>query len=423
MKKYVISLFLFLIGFVNAQEVLDKIVAVVDNEIILKSELDYRVAAMAAQRNINPNDDNLKKQILDEMVAEKLLFAQADIDSIIISEAEVNQNLDYQLDFFIRQYGSQERVEEIYGMSIERIRRELREDVRKNLMVDRVKQKNFSEIQVTEREVREFFKTFKDSLGLIPERFEISHIFLNPVASERVVREAKEFAQTLRDSIKNGGDFAELAKNHSMDPGSKSVGGDLGYVKRGAFFSEFESAAFALAKNELSEVIESPVGYHIIQLLDRRGESIHTRHILIKPTVDDEADLNAIELLSSIRDSIIKKDSTFEYFAQKYSDDKETAKFGGDLGKFEVSQLDKPLLETVYKLDPGEISFPKRLDIDPLNYGFHIVMLRSRTPAHKPTIENDMEELKQLAIFNKRQKLYDEWLGKLKENIYWEIRL
>ncbi|MGD8778416.1 MAG: peptidylprolyl isomerase [Ignavibacteria bacterium] len=423
MKKYVVYFFFLMMSVINSQEVLDKIVAVVDNEIILKSELEYRVAAMAAQRNLNPNDDKLKKAILDELIAEKLLFAQAEIDSITVSDDEVTNQLDYQLNYFTQQYGSREKVEEIYGMSMERIRRELRDDVKKNLMVQKVQQKNFDDIQVTEREVREFYKTYKDSIGLIPERFEISHIFINPVASDKIKEEARAFAQTLLDSIKKGADFAELAKEYSMDPGSKSVGGDLGYVKRGAFYSEFESAAFALAENEISKLVESPVGYHIIQLLDRRGESIHTRHILIKPTIDDDADLNAIEFLGSIRDSIINNENTFEYYAQKYSDDDESAKFGGDLGKFEVGQLDKSLLETVYKLDEGEISFPKRLDIDNSTYGFHIVLLRSRTPEHKPTIENDMDELKQIAIFNKKQKLYAEWLNKLKENIYWEIRL
>ncbi len=416
-------IFIFAISLISAQEVIDRVVAVVDNEVILKSELDLQVNYEAVQRNLDPNNNDLRKQILNLMIDEKLLYAQAELDSIEISDDEVDRQLDYQLNYFIQQYGSRERVEEIYGMSIERIKREQRNDVRKKLMAQRVQNQKFANVSVTRREVTEFFDTYKDSLGFIPEKFTLAHIFINPKATEKVKEQTYALARSLLDSLKNGADFAELAKRYSDDPGSAAQGGDLGFVKRGVFFPEFESAAFALQDGEISDVVESPVGLHIIELLERRGESIHTRHILLKFKSDDEADLKAIETLNDIRDSVRTGKNTFEYYAAKYSDDKETAKFGGELGTFEAGQLDKTLLDQVYKLEEGEIGFPKRLELDANTYGYHIVKLIKRVPEHKPSLEQDYNDIKRLAEFQKKQKLYDRWIKEIKDKIYWEIRI
>ncbi|MCO6474570.1 MAG: peptidylprolyl isomerase [Melioribacteraceae bacterium] len=423
MRK-ILFLLLLVNSIISAQEVLDKIAAVVNNEIILLSEVNWYTQVAAVQQNLNPDDPELKKQILNKMIEDKLLLAQAELDSIQVTDQEVEAQIESQISYLINQYGgSQERFEQAYGMSVERIKRKLREDTRKNLMAQRLKQQKFGKIEVTKREVEDFFTEYRDSLGQIPEKFEISHIFINPKAGEKVKQNAKEFAQTLLDSIKNGADFAELARTHSDDPGSKAVGGDLGFVKRGVFFPEFEAAAFKLNEGELSEVIESPVGFHIIQLLERRGESIHTRHILISVKIDDDADLRAIELLTEIRDSILNKVNTFEYFAKKYSDDESSAKFGGKLGTFEKGQLDKSMQDQVFKLKVGEISFPKRLEVGRGSYGFHIIRLDKRIEAHMPSLETDYEEIKRIAEFKKSEDLFNEWLGDVKEKIYWEIKI
>lgn len=420
MKKYIICFSLLWAISLSAQDVLDKIVAVVDNEIILKSELDMQAGWMAARRNLNSDDAVLRNKILDDMINQKLLYAQAKLDSIEVSNDEVEQQLDYQMNYLIQQFGSRENVEKNYGMTIERIKREFREDTRKQMMAERLKQKRFGLIDVTRNEVAEFYINYKDSLGLIPEKFDLSHIFLNPKQSEKVKKQAKSFAQSLLDSIKSGVDFAELAKKYSDDPGSASQGGDLGTVKRGVFYPEFEAAAYSMLPGEISSVVESPVGFHIIELLDRKGESIHTRHILIKIKNDDEADLKAIELLTEVRDSIVQNVHDFSYYARKYSDDKETSKFGGKLGTFEVGQLDKNLLDQVYKMKQEEISFPKRLDIDGSNYGFHIIKLNKRTAEHVPGIEQDFDDIKKLAQYHKREKLFNSWLEEIKEKIYWQ---
>lgn len=423
MRK-IFFLLLFVNSIIPAQDVLDKIAAVVNNEIILLSEVNWYTQVAAVQQNLNPDDPELKKQILNKMIEDKLLLAQAELDSIQVTDQEVEAQIESQISYLINQYGgSQERFEQAYGMSVERIKRKLREDTRKNLMAQRLKQQKFGKIEVTKREVEDFFTEYRDSLGQIPEKFEISHIFINPKAGEKVKEAAKKFAQTLLDSIKNGADFAEIAKAQSDDPGSKAAGGDLGFVKRGVFFPEFEAAAFKLNEGELSEVIESPVGFHIIQLLERRGESIHTRHILISVKVDDDADLRAIELLTEIRDSILNNVNTFEFFAKKFSDDESSAKFGGKLGTFEKGQLDKSMQDQVFKLKEGAISFPKRLEVGRGSYGFHIIRLDKRIEAHLPSLETDYEEIKRIAEFKKGEDLFNEWLDDVKEKIYWEIKI
>ncbi|MDO8550603.1 MAG: peptidylprolyl isomerase [Ignavibacteria bacterium] len=423
MKLKLIFCLAILCTTIYSQEVIDKIVAVVDDEVILKSELDFQVNLLATQRNVDPNSAEFKQAVLNSLVEEKLVFAQANLDSIVVSDEEVNQRIDYQVDMFIQQYGSREKVEEIYGMSIEKIKREMRDDVRKNLMVQRLREKNFANVEVSRRKVEEFFGKYKDSLGVIPEKVKISHIYRNPQASDEVKKQSRQLAQAILDSIKAGTDFSGMAKRYSEDPGSAAQGGDLGFVKRGVFYPEFESAAFSLETGEMSDVVESPAGFHIIQLIEKRGESLHTRHILIKIKTDDKADLKTIDFLSEIRDSLLKKQGTFAEYAKKYSEDKETAVFGGELGTFYMNQLDKTLLDAVSKLKEGEISFPRRIEYAPGNYGYHIVYLESRVPQHKASLEQDYSEIKRIADEYKKQEKYQEWIGELKEKIFWEVRI
>jgi len=403
--------------------VVDKVIAVVDNEIILQSELEFQISIFATQRGMDPKSPELKTQILNSMIDEKLVYAQAELDSIVITDEEINQRIDYQIKMLQQQYGTIASIESMYGMSIEKIKRELREDVRKNLMVQRLREKNFAPIEASRREVEEFYTTFKDSLGMIPEKVHIFHIFRNPKTTDRLKKQYRDFAQAVLDSIKQGASFEDMATKYSEDPGSKTFGGDLGFVKKGVFYPQFEAAAFALEVGEISNIIETPVGYHIIELLEKRGESIHTRHILFKFKTDEGADLETITFLTEIRDSVINGIKTFQFYAKKYSEDKETAPFNGDLGTFYINQLDKNLLDIVSKMKQDEISFPKRIDYGQGIYGYHIVYLQSRIPQHPPSLEEDYAELKRLADEYKKQKQYDAWVASLRDKIYWEVRI
>ncbi len=423
MKLKLILLFIIIGLNVYAQNVVDQIAAVVDNEIILKSELDYQVRMEAAQKKEDPNTPGLERQILNQMIEEKLAYAQALLDSITVTDDEVKSRIDYQIQYFEQQYGSKEKVEQIYGMSIEKIRRTLEGPVRKQIMVQKLEEKKFGDVSASRLEVEQFFKKFKDSIGVIPEKVQIAHIFIIPKVTEKAKEKYKAKAEAILDSLRHGADFAEMAKKYSEDPGSAAEGGDLGWVGKGVFYPEFEAAAFALKPGQISDVIESPVGFHIIQMIERRGDKIHVRHILIKIKKGDQADLSAIEELSSIRDSIVKGYNTFAYYAKKYSEDKNSSIFGGDLGTFYLNQLDQSILDIVSNLKVGEISYPKRYDFGKDSYGYHIVLLEKRIPQHQASLETDDPELQKLADQYKKQKEYEAWINELKKKIYWKIML
>ncbi|MGD1008040.1 MAG: peptidylprolyl isomerase [Ignavibacteriaceae bacterium] len=421
--KFFVFLLILASSVLYAQKAVDRIVAVVDNEVILQSELDYQVRLVAAQKKVDLETSGLQEQVLNQMVEEKLAYAQALLDSVQVPEEEINQRIDYQIQYFIQQYGSKEKVEQLYGMSIEKIKRTLEDPVKKQILVQRMEEKKFGDVDATRRDVESFFNTYKDSIGVIPEKVEIAHIFVTPKVTGKMNEKYKSVAQSILDSIKRGADFGEMAKKNSEDPGSASSGGDLGWVGKGVFYPEFEAAAFALKQGALSDIVESPVGFHIIQMLDKRGDKIHARHILIKIKKGDQADLSAIELLSSTRDSIIQGKGTFAEYAKKYSEDKETSAYGGDLGIFFLSQLDQNMLDIISKMKEGDISFPKRIDYGKGNYGYHIVLVKKRIPQHIAGLDTDYQEIKKLADQYKKQKLYDAWIKQLKDKIYWKIMI
>jgi peptidyl-prolyl cis-trans isomerase SurA len=421
--KNLLFLLLLLTVPLVAQEVVDKIVAVVDNEIIMQSELEFQISLAASQRKISPETPGLKEQVLKAMIEDKLVYAQANYDSITVTDDEIDNRVNYQIQMFTQQYGSKEKVEQAYGMSVEKIKHELRDDVKKNIMVQKLQEKNFTGIEASRKDVGDFYYKFKDSIGVIPEKIKLSHIYRNPKSSEEVKKKYSDFAKDLLDSLKNGADFATLAKHYSEDPASAVQGGDLGFVKKGIFYPEFEAAAFALKPGQISGIIETQAGYHIIQMLEQRGDAIHARHILVKIKNDEQADLRTIEFLTDVRDSIIRKLGTFDYYATKYSEDKESGAFGGDLGTFYTSQLDKTLTPIVDKLKDGEISFPSRIDYGQSNYGYHIVWLVERIPQHPADFDKDYQELKKLADDYKKQQQYEKWIESLKSKIYFDVRI
>ncbi|KAB2909311.1 MAG: peptidylprolyl isomerase [Ignavibacteriales bacterium] len=421
-KAFLVFLLLFGGGTLFAQEVIEKIAAIVDNDVILESEVKLRAMIEAQREGVNPNDKDFQAKVLESMIEEKLLYAWAVLDSIIVTKPEIDQYMNYQIQQLVRQFGSEEEVERQYKKSIAQIKRELEPEIEKNLLMKKAQDKKFASVQVSRREVEEFYKEFRDSLGNSPEKVKLSHIFRSPVKSERLKKIAHDFAETLLDSIKHGADFAEMAKKYSQDPGSAVNGGDLGWAPRGMFFPEFESVAFRLRVGEVSDVIESPVGYHIIQLMDRRGEQIRARHILIQIKPDDESDIEAINFLSALRDSLLFFNADFKTLARKYSQDERTAKSGGSLGSYYIDKLDPDLKEAIRNLKEGGISTVKRIDYAKDEYGFHLVKVDERIPAHYPNLELDYDEIQELALMHKKQKLESEWFDELKSKIYWEIK-
>jgi peptidyl-prolyl cis-trans isomerase SurA len=402
------------------QEVLEKIVAVVDNEIILQSELNFRALDEGSKKNIDPNSKELKARILKQMIDEKLLYAQAQIDTVKLADEEINQSADYRLGSLVQQYGSKENLEKASNMSYEKLKKYLRDELKKTLMIQKLIEAKFGKIQVNSEEVKDFYKSYKDSLGLVNEKYTIAHIFVNPKTGDRIQKAAKDLAQSILDSLKKGADFATMAKRYSNDA-SASNGGDLGEAKRGVYVPEFEAAAFSLAPKQISELVKSQHGYHIIQLIERKGEMVHCRHILIKPKSDDKNDLETISFLSDLRDSIMLKKNTFDYYARKYSDDKNSARMGGELGTFEASQLEKQMVEQLVKMKDGDIGFPKRLDIGDV-YGFHLLKLIKKVPQHRADLDLDYDEIKNIVIQKKKNEYLTNYINDIKNTIYWEIK-
>lgn len=403
------------------RRVLDRVVAVVDKEIITESELNAQVDFFVFNNRVDPQTPNLKHEVLEAMVNEKLILAKAVEESIAVSDEEVSQQLDVLIQQRIQQAGSERRLEELYGMPVSRMNREFRNDMRKQLLVGRMQQTKFSNIQVTRREVEEFFATYKDSLPKVPEEVELYHIFILPKASEDAKSKARAKAQSILDSIKAGGDFAEFAKRYSEDAGSAASGGDLGFIRRGQLVKEFEEAVFGLKQEQLSNIVETSFGFHIIQLLERRGETVHARHILFKVERDQKAEETTITFLKTLKDSITAGTS-FADLAKRYSEDVETAPIGGYLGTSTVEQLDQSLLSTIKTINPGEISGPIRVKFG-TNFGYHIVYLTKRTPEHKMNLADDWKRIEQIAANFNRNKEYQKWIMELKQDIYWEIRL
>ena len=421
MKPLFLAFLVALCIVVAHTQVLDRVVAVVDNEPILESDLNAQVQFFVLNNKVDPNTPGLKEQVLQSMISEKLIVAKAIEDSVTVSDDDVQQQMDALIRQRIQQVGSEAKLEELYGMPLSRIRREFRDEMRKNLLAERLRQQRFGTSQIGRREVEEFYQTFKDSLGAVPEEVELAHIFFKPKPDEASKEAARTKAQGLLDSLKAGTDFTVLATRHSEDPGSASRGGDLGLVRRGQFVKDFETAVFALSEGQLSGIVETEFGYHIIQLLERRGDAVHPRHILIKVERSKASDDAAVAFLDSLRNRALAGES-FSDLAKRYSEDKETALLGGSLGTAETQQLDKNFYATVAPLKDGQISQPVQLNVGN-SYGYQIVLVKKRTPTHVMSLDQDYHRIEAIALNYKNAKEYQQWLDELKSQIYWQSRL
>lgn len=423
MKSFAVIVFFLFFSFVaNAQTTLDKVVAVIDREVITLTDLNFAVQQVAIQNHIDPKTPGLQDRILDGLINDKLVLAQAILDSVVVTDDEVTYQLEQQINRLTYQLGSQQKLEEVYGMSVNRMKRDyqFREMIRKQLLVQRIQQQRQAAISVSRREVEEFFTTYKDSIPKVPTEYELSHIFIEPKPDSSVVKEVYEKAEKIADSIRSGGDFADFAKRYSSD-GTASSGGDLGFARRGSFVKEFEEAAFTLKENEISKPVRTQFGIHIIQLMERRGESVRVRHILFPITMSQANDDSTIALLNRIRQQALNGEN-FGVLARQYSEDKETKDIGGDLGKLTLEQLEPAYADFVKSAKNGDISEPRKLEAGN-KYGYHIIYVRSITPEHEVNLETDYKRLEQLALQIKTGENYQKWIEELRKTIYWEKKI
>jgi peptidyl-prolyl cis-trans isomerase SurA len=419
-------LFIWLTGIVTislqAQTVADRIIAVVDNEIILESELNSQAQMYAMQQRIDPQQlPLLKEQMLESMINKRLLLAKAIRDTVVVSDAEIQQELDNQMRQFEQIYGSIDLVAEQMGMSVPRLRREMREDIRKELLVQRLQSKTFQTINVSRREVRNFYQQHRTELPPVPEQVEVAHIFIMPEEDENVRADVYARAEQLRDSILAGADFEALAKQYSVDTGTAERGGDLGWVRRGLFVREFEEAVFAMSPGEVSEVVETPFGLHIIRLEERRGDSVRPRHILLRIERSEESDRPTIDKLNEIRRRVLGGES-FEDLAKENSQDTDTAPFGGTLGTLPTEQLETDIRRVVSDLSEGQISDPARINLGE-DYGYSIIKLNKRIPQSEIDFDRDYQFLERFATQYKMESEFEKLIDNLRNEIYWEKKL
>ena len=422
-----IGLFAVLFSFIfphglTAQERLDGIAAIVGDEIILHSEVNQFAINLALQMRIDLRNEpekfeELRKNTLDNLVTQKILLTKAKDDTVTVEDEQVDQVLNDQIQQWIQQFGTEAKVEEYFGEPIGKIKNQFRDEVRDRLMVDRIQQLFAQKINITRPEVEEFYEAMKDSLPDIREMVHISAI-LREIRSGGAGREAAhEKSRSIRERILAGEDFAGLAKAYSEDPGSAARGGELGMIQRGDFVRDFEEAAFKLSSGEISEIVETKFGLHIIQLIERRGEKINVRHILIQLHSTEEDAANTQEFLAALRDSCLKG-AQFSAIAKKYSHDETSVEKGGDLGWFEVDQLQLPeFKQAVQGLAAGDISPPFRTE-----FGYFIVRLNDRRDAGKLTLEKDWQQLEQIALNQKRTQKVAGLVEELREKIYIEVK-
>jgi len=404
------------------QQLVEGVAAIIGKEIVLKSEVDQMVQSYAIQNRINLSKNEsmykeLQKRIFERLIEQKILLAKAVEDTIEVDDRDIDQRVDQHIQYMISQVGSEEKLEAAFNNPIKKIKRDLRKETEERLKVDNLRRVKFSNVKVSRREIENFYKTYQDSLGEIKETIDISHILKQVKPSEESKAEAKKKLQIIRDMIEDGTDFSELAKKYSQDPGSASRGGDLGFTKRGDFVKEFEEVAFTLNEAEVSDIVETQFGFHIIKLIEKRGEKINTKHILVQvvPTEDDEK--RGFDELVKIREEILAG-KPFDEMAKLYSDDENVYKDNGNLGTFEMETLKIPeFKEVVAGLKPGDMSEPFRT-----SYGYHIVKLNNRIEKRKLNLENDWERIREMALNVKIDKEYKKWIDDLKTEVPIELR-
>jgi len=404
-------------------QIVDGIAAIVGNEIVLRSEVNQFTLNTALQMGIdlqkNPQKiKELRRQVLENLIVQKILLQKAHEDSIEVDDNQVEQALDNQIKQWTQQMGSKEAVEKYFGGSINKIKRKFREDVKNRMLVDKLQQEQFQKIHISRPEVEQFYKTMKDSLPKRGTSVELSHILLTVKPGKAAKEAAYERISKILKQIKAGADFSEMAKKYSEDPGSAPKGGDLGYVKRGDFVRDFEEAAFKLKAGQISGIVETKFGYHIIQMIDRKGEKIRVRHILIRvlPTQQDE--LNTVKQIKELYRRA-KAGENFAELAKKYSDDKTTRDKGGNLGWFELSQLKvKEFRAVAETLKVGEVSEPFKT-----KFGYHIIKLDDRKKAGAWSLDKDWEQLEQMALARKRNREFQKWVQTLRKNVYIDVKM
>lgn len=409
--------------------VIDEVVWVVGDEAILKSEVEE--ARMSAQYEGRRFDGDPYCVIPEEIAVQKLFLHQAALDSIEVAESEVIQRVDYMTNVYIANIGSREKMEEYFNKTSSQIRETLRDNAREGLKVQKMQQKLVGDIKITPAEVRRYFKDLpQDSVPYIPTQVEVQIITQQPKIPLEEIEDVKRRLREYTDRVNNGESFSMLARLYSDDRGTAINGGEMPFTGRGYLDPAFANVAFNLQDpNKVSKIVESEYGFHIIQLMEKRGDRIKVRHILLKPHVPEEALMAGTARLDSIADDIRNGKFTFEEAASVLSQDKDTRNNHGLLpnpqtntSKFEMQELPPEIAKVVDKMKVGEIS--EAFTMIPQKTGKEecvIVKLKSRINGHKATISEDYQNLKEIVLEKRRDEMLDKWIREKQKHTYVRI--
>ena len=430
LKLFLTICILFTGTIVQSQQLVEAVSAVVGNEVIYLSDLETTIAEFRRSGDRTPVEE-LRCRLFQEMLITKLFIDQARIDSIDVSDDGLEGEVNMRVNDAIRRAGSEEVLVDYFKKSMIEIRQDIRKSLREQEVVREVQASISENLSMTPSDVRRFYNNLpKDSLPVIPARYQLSIIQLDPPSLDDSKAAARQRLLDLRSQIVEGRDFYTLAVLYSEDTESAKTGGEIGYLTRNELDKEYANAAFSLTNNTVSRIVESKFGFHIIQLIDRKGDLVNTRHILIRPQIKEEQTQEAVSKLDSIANLIRRDSIKFEDAARRFSSHLDSRINGGKMVSpnpmsrvswLTPEELNQDMYIRVRDLKIGEISDPFRTTDDDNNPVFRIVKIENEFPAHQANLKDDYQLLYEVAMMEKRQKLYEEWIKKKIERTYIKI--
>jgi len=408
---------------------IDKVAAVVGNNIILLSDLNQQYTQYLYQGN--PPNQDIKCKILQNTLTQKLLKQQAEIDSVMVEENQVDDEVNKRMRYSMQRAGGQERLEQFLNKSVLQYKDEIRPSIKDELIAQKMQQKITENINVTPMEVEKYFKSLGDSLPEFNTEVEVGEVILNPQLSKAEKQRFRDKIEALRLRVKSGEDMGILAKTYSEDPGSAADGGDLGFFDRNTMAKEFTSWAFKLKAGEVSPIFETEFGFHFLQVIERRGEQVHARHILIIPRTTPESLVRLEKHADSIYNNIMAKKYSFAAAANLFSDNKETKYNGGMMLNAEnvqarstfipVDKLDPSVFLVIDTMKVGGISKPHLFTGADGKEAYRILYLKSKIPPHKANMAQDFPKIRDAAQNDKINRTLSEWFEKRRESTYIKI--
>ena len=430
-SKIVFAALLLVCGQVLADNVIDEVIWVVGDEAILRSEVEEeRIRAQYEGHQI-PGDPYC--YIPEQLAVQKLFLHQAELDSVVVSESTISHQVDMRMDYYISQIGSKEKMEEYFRKTSSEIREEMMTSVRNQMTIQQMQSKLTQHIKPTPADIRRYYNSLPaDSLPIIPAHVEVQVISFEPIVPQEEIDRVKGQLREFTDRVMSGRtDFAMLARLYSEDTESAKHGGELGFVGKGQLVSEFADVAFNLNDpKRVSRIVQTEYGYHIIQLIEKKGDRINCRHILLRPRVSATDKVKSLEKLDSIRSLIVDSAKlTFEQAVIMYSQDKNTVMNAGLMTnqttggtQFEFQDLPTDVAKQVYTMQEGEVSQPFIM-MDPLRNKevCAIVKLRSKTDVHKANIVDDFQTIKSMLEAKLAQEFIHDWILKKQKEVYVQI--